>query len=109
MSVSSSWEIFELPAFANRLYPMVCAINDYQILIAGGQRSTDLSNAFIVNVSDMTGKKIIDDSLIPFHSLGCAVMLIPGQFICLGQNAEEQRFVVHFDVQSYTLTKIHDF
>ena len=105
----SSWEIYELPDCANRLYPMVSPINDGQILIAGGQRSTDLSDAFLLNLSDMTSQKVIDESLLSFKSLGCAAMHIPGQVICIGKNFEEQRFVVLYDAESNTLNKLHNF
>lgn len=59
---SSSWEIYQLPDYADRLYPMVSPINDGQILIAGGQRSIDLSDAFVLNFGDMTSQKVINKS-----------------------------------------------
>ena len=60
---SSSWEVYQLPDYCERLYPMVSPINDGQILIAGGLRSIgEHFEAFVLNFGDMTSQKVINRS-----------------------------------------------
>ena len=106
----TSWNIFTVPGFTARSYPLVCPLNENELLVAGGYDGTECKNdIFELCPTTKSADTLAAISPFGFECYNQATSTAHGEVFALVLGSDGYEHFIHFSSRTRKLSSVKSF